>query len=92
MSFSAPASRTFHPTTLSACLAAAALLALSGPLAPVHALPPKGAPVQPEAAETAANAAKEAAAAAVAASAAGRGSFVPPLGEGKSAHALGDTR
>jgi hypothetical protein len=44
------------------------------------------------AAETAANAAKEAAAAAVAASAAGRGSFVSPLGEGKSAHALGDTR
>jgi hypothetical protein len=43
------------------------------------------------AAETAANAAKEAAAAAVAASAAGRGSFVPPLGEAK-AHALGDAR
>ncbi len=44
------------------------------------------------AAETAANAAKEAAAAAVAASAAGRGSFVPPLADGKSAHALGDSR
>jgi hypothetical protein len=44
------------------------------------------------AAESAANAAKEAAAAAVAASAAGRGSFVPPLAEGKSAHPLGDTR
>jgi hypothetical protein len=44
------------------------------------------------AAEAAANAAKEAAAAAVAASAAGRGSFVPPLGEAKSAHNLGDAR
>jgi hypothetical protein len=48
------------------------------------------------AAETAANAAKEAAAAAVAASAAGRGSFVPPLGQAanapkaKSAHRVGD--
>jgi hypothetical protein len=55
MPFNAAAFLTFRSPSWSAGLAAAALLALSGQLAPLHALPPKGAPMQPEAAETAAN-------------------------------------